>query len=170
MTMSSRHVAEKAQPTEKAIFAGGCFWCVEDGFEQAAGVLSARSGYTGGTAANPTYQQVCTGKTGHAEAVEVVFAPAKVTYEQLVRLFLEMHDPTQLDRQGPDIGAQYRSAIFYLNDQQQRTAEKLIGELRKGGRNVVTQLVAASTFWVAEEYHQDYMRKHEKDSHDRRAK
>lgn len=153
-------VAEKAQPTEKAIFAAGCFWCVEHRFEQAAGVLSVRSGYTGGTAANPTYEQVRTGATGHAEAVEVVFDPEKVSYERLVRLFFQMHDPTQLNRQGPDVGAQYRSAIFHLNEGQKRAAEKLIAELRKGGRNVVTQLVAASTFWVAEEHHQDYMRKH----------
>jgi len=163
-------VAEKAHPTEKAIFAAGCFWGVEHRFEQVAGVLSVHSGYTGGTAANPTYEQVCTGATGHAEAVEVVFDPAKVTYGQLVRLFFQMHDPTQLNRQGPDVGAQYRSAIFYLNEGQKRTAEKLIGELRKGGRDVVTQLVADPTFWDAEEYHQDYIRKHQKDSHDHRAK
>ena len=163
-------VAEKAQPTEKAIFAGGCFWGVEHRFEQAAGVLSVRSGYTGGTAANPAYEQVCTGATGHAEAVEVVFDPAKVTYEQLVRLFFQMHDPTQLNRQGPDVGTQYRSAIFYVDEEQKRIAEKLIGELRKGDRDVVTQLVAASTFWVAEEYHQDYIRKHRKDSQDHRSK
>lgn len=163
-------VAGKNQSTKKAIFAAGCFWCIEHSFEQVEGVLSARSGYTGGTVAKPTYEKVCTSKTGHAEAVEVVFDPAKVTYEQLVRLFFEMHDPTQLNRQGPDVGTQYRSAIFYVDDQQKRTAEKLIGELRKGGRDVVTQLVAASTFWMAEEYHQDYMRKHQKDSQDHPAK
>lgn len=157
-------VGQEKQTAQKAIFAAGCFWGVEHRFEQAAGVLSVHSGYTGGTVAKPTYEQVCTGKTGHAEAIEVVFDPAKVSYEQLARLFFQMHDSTQCNRQGPDVGTQYRSAIFYVNEAQKRTAEALIAQLREGGRDVATQLLPASTFWPAEEYHQDYLRKQEKGS------
>jgi peptide methionine sulfoxide reductase msrA/msrB len=146
--------------TQEAIFAGGCFWGVEHHFQQADGVVSATSGYTGGRVADPTYEQVCTGRTGHAEAVRVVFDPNRVSYEQLARLFFEIHDPTQRNRQGPDVGTQYRSAVFCLDEQQKRTAEKLIAELRANGYDVVTQVLPASEFYAAEEYHQDYVAKH----------
>ncbi|MBN1433449.1 bifunctional methionine sulfoxide reductase B/A protein, partial [Candidatus Fermentibacterales bacterium] len=112
---------------ETAIFAGGCFWGIEEALESVEGVVDATSGYTGGTTESPTYQEVCTGTTGHAEAVEVVFDPRVVSYEELARLFFEIHDPTTPDRQGPDIGSQYRSAIFYTSKQQRETAERLIG-------------------------------------------
>jgi len=147
----------KAVPvTQKAIFAGGCFWGVEYHFNKLKGVLSARSGYTGGLIDHPTYRQVCTGKTGHAEAIEVEFDPALVSYETLAKLFFEIHDPTELNRQGPDIGTQYRSALFYGDEAQKKEAEKLIGELKAKGYDVVTTVEKAGTFWPAEEYHQDY--------------
>ncbi|MCG3179027.1 MAG: Peptide methionine sulfoxide reductase MsrA [Phycisphaerae bacterium] len=148
--------------TETAIFAGGCFWGVEHHFDRLPGVIEAVSGYAGGTTDNPTYRDVCTDKTGHAEAVRIVFDPAKVTYEQLARLFFEIHDPTTVDRQGPDVGTQYRSAVFCENDAQKQVVEKLIGELKANGYKVVTQVVAAGSFkfYPAEDYHQDYFVKH----------
>ncbi len=146
--------------TAEAIFAGGCFWGVEHHFQQADGVISVTSGYTGGTVSEPTYRQVCTGRTGHAEAVRVAYDPTRVSYEQLAKLFFEIHDPTQLDRQGPDAGTQYRSAVFYANEEQKKTAEKLIGVLRDKGYKVVTQVVRAGKFYPAEESHQDYLKKH----------
>jgi peptide methionine sulfoxide reductase msrA/msrB len=148
-----------AAPTgnvQRAIFAGGCFWGVEYHFQQAAGVISTRVGYTGGHTGKPSYKQVCAGNTGHAEAVEVTFDAQKTSFEQLARLFFEIHDPTQVDRQGPDTGAQYRSAIFYLNEQQYETTEKLIGLLKGKGYRVATRVVPATEFWPAEEYHQRY--------------
>ena len=146
--------------TETAIFAGGCFWGVEKYFDKAPGVISATSGYTGGSFDNPTYEDVCTDKTGHAEAVQVVYDPTKTSYEKLAKLFFDIHDPTTLDRQGPDVGTQYRSAIFYENDQQKKIAEDLIKQLRDKGYKVVTQVAKASKFYPAEAYHQDYMKKH----------
>jgi len=146
--------------TEEAVFAGGCFWGVEHYLQEVDGVLSVTSGYTGGKTTSPGYRQVCSGKTGHAEAVRVVFEPKRVSYERLARLFFEIHDPTQLNRQGPDVGTQYRSAVFFLGEQQRRVVEKLIAELRANGYEVVTQVQAASQFYPAEEYHQDYLRKH----------
>jgi len=119
-------------------------------------VISVTSGYIGGHKDNPTYKEVCTGTTGHAEAVEIVFDPSKVTYEELARLFFEIHDPTQVNRQGPDIGMQYRSEIFYLNDNQKRIVENLIGILKAKGYNVATKVTKATTFWPAEDYHQRY--------------
>lgn len=145
--------------TQKAIFAGGCFWGVEYHFNKIKGVLSATSGYTGGLVEHPTYKQVCSGKTGHAEAVEIEFDPSLVSYETLARLFFEIHDPTQMNRQGPDRGTQYRSAIFYTDEEQKMVAKKLIGELERRGYHVVTTLEKAGTFWAAEDYHQDYYAK-----------
>ncbi|MEI7837509.1 MAG: bifunctional methionine sulfoxide reductase B/A protein [Planctomycetota bacterium] len=145
--------------TEEAIFAGGCFWGMEHFFGEVPGVISATSGYSGGTVANPTYRQVCTGTTGHAESVRVVFDPAKLSYEQLAKRFFEIHDPTQLNAQGVDVGTQYRSVAFYRDDAQKRAAEKLIGLLRTKGYQVVTELAPAAPFYPAEDYHQNYMGK-----------
>lgn len=147
--------AEEVNPG-RAIFAGGCFWGVEYYLQTAKGVLSATSGYIGGTRENPTYREVCDKTTGHAEAVEVYFDPAVTSFETLAKLFFEIHNPAQLNRQGPDIGDQYRTEIFYLNDEQKSVAEKLIAQLKKNGMEVVTKLTPATQFWPAEEYHQDY--------------
>jgi peptide methionine sulfoxide reductase msrA/msrB len=159
-SVSIAFVPAEKWPLERAIFAGGCFWGVEHLFREIPGVLTVRSGYTGGTAAKPTYEQVCTGKTGHAEAVEILFDPAKVSYEKLARRFFEIHDPTEKNRQGPDVGTQYRSAVFYTTPEQKKTAESLIALLGSRGYNVVTEVAPASTFWPAEQYHQDYFAKH----------
>ena len=146
-------------PAERAIFASGCFWGTEYHFQKAPGVISTTVGYTGGHVDNPTYRQVCTDKTGHAEAVEVVYDPSQTTYERLAKLYFETHDFTQLNRQGPDIGTQYRSAIFYVNEQQKQVASKLVEVLKHRGYKVVTQIVPADRFWTAEQYHQDYYQK-----------
>lgn len=150
--------AEQQPKTERVYFAGGCFWGVEYYFEKVKGVKSVTSGYMGGHTSNPTYEDVCSGTTGHAETVEVVFDPAQVSYEELARLFFEIHDPTQVNRQGPDVGEQYRSAIFYTTDKQKEIALKLIKILKEKGYNVATEVAKASTFWKAENYHQDYYR------------
>jgi peptide methionine sulfoxide reductase msrA/msrB len=142
--------------TAKAYFAGGCFWGVEYLMEQEDGVIGARSGYMGGHTENPTYREVCTGKTGYAETVEVEYDPSRIDFETLARFFFEIHDPTQVGRQGPDVGSQYRSAVFYTDEAQKKTAEKLIGILRDKGYDVVTEVVKAGTFYPAEDYHQDY--------------
>lgn len=143
----------------RAIFAGGCFWGVEDAFEKLDGVKAVVSGYTGGTLANPTYNQVTTGRTGHAEAVEVLYDPQKVSYESLARLFFEIHDPTQMNRQGPDVGTQYRSAVYYSTEAEKTTVEGLITKLKAKGWDVVTEIAPASVFYPAEDYHQDYTRR-----------
>ena len=156
-SLSLEFIPEKtSECTEEAIFAGGCFWGVEDAFQSVPGVCDAESGYTGGTVPNPTYEQVCTGGTGHAEAVRVTYDPAKVSFEELARLFFEIHDPTQINRQGPDIGTQYRSAIFYKDERQKATALSLMEKLREHGYAVATELLPASAFYPAEAYHQDF--------------
>jgi len=151
-----------AQKTEQAIFAAGCFWCTEEAFEKVEGVVSAVSGYTGGTVKNPSYEQVSSGRTGHAEAVEVTYDPAKVTYEQLLDVFWLNHDPTVTNRQFCDAGSQYRPAIFYLNDEQKRLAEasKAKWEQKKPFKQpIVTEITKAGPFYPAEAYHQDYYKK-----------
>jgi peptide methionine sulfoxide reductase msrA/msrB len=145
-----------------AIFAGGCFWGVEYFLQKAPGVISVTSGYTGGNVKNPTYQEVCTGNTGHAEAVKIVYDPDKTTYDKLLKLFMEIHDPTQIGGQGPDIGDQYRSEIFYMNDDQKSIADKDINLLKAGGFKIATKLTKASEFYPAEAYHQDYYFKNDK--------
>lgn len=154
-------VAE-ATTTRTAYFAGGCFWGVEYYLQNADGVLSTRVGYMGGHKEQPSYAEVCNHTTGHAEAVEVVFDPGKTSFETLARLFFEIHDPTQVDRQGPDIGDQYRSEIFYTDDEQKRTTEKLIKILEDKGFKIATKLTKAETFWSGEDYHQDYYAKNGK--------
>jgi peptide methionine sulfoxide reductase msrA/msrB len=154
--------AAKRVKTEKAIFASGCFWGTEYYMEKAPGVISTTVGFTGGIVDNPTYQQVSTGRTGHAESVQVVFDPNKTSYEKLAKLFFETHDFSQINRQGPDIGPQYRSAIFYLNDQQKEIAEKLVNILKEKGKMVATEITPAGKFWPAEEYHQQYYDKNGK--------
>ena len=139
-----------------AIFAGGCFWGVEYFMQKASGVISVTDGYTGGHVKNPSYKEVCTGTTGHAEAVKIIYDPKKTTYDRLLRLFLEIHDPTQSGGQGPDIGDQYRSEIFYLNEPQKETAEKDLKILQDKGFKTTTAVTKASDFYNAEDYHQDY--------------
>jgi len=153
---AARQGEENGMKTSFAHFAGGCFWGLEHLFEQKEGVVSAVSGYMGGTKDNPTYRQVCSGTTGHLESVEVEYDPSKISYEELARYFFEIHDPTQPNGQGPDIGAQYLSAIFYGNDNEKATAERLIGILKDKGYDVVTEVLPATEFWKAEDYHQDY--------------
>lgn len=142
--------------TDTALFASGCFWGTEYHLSKVDGVISTTVGYSGGHKDNPTYKEVCTGTTGHAETTQVIFDPAKVSYEELARLFFETHDPTQVNRQGPDIGTQYRSAIFYLSDEQKEIAEKLVTLLEEKGYDVATEITEATKFWEAENYHQDY--------------
>ncbi len=152
-------VMGKGIEAQAAIFAGGCFWGIEEGMRRVKGVISTETGYTGGATANPTYEQVQTGTTGHVEAVRIVFDPRVVSYEDLGRRFFEMHDPTQVDRQGPDVGTQYRSAIFYLSDHQREIARRLIDILRARGWRVATRLEPASRFHRAEEHHQQWIEK-----------
>jgi peptide-methionine (S)-S-oxide reductase len=147
---------------EKAIFAAGCFWGVEEEFRNTPGVVATTVGYTGGQVANPTYERVCGGNTGHAEAVEVEFDPEKVSFEQLLDIFWSTHDPTTVNRQGPDIGEQYRSAIFCLNSQQEEAARASKEKLQKSGKfskPIATQIVTATQFYRAEDYHQQYLAK-----------
>ncbi|MBA7632951.1 Peptide methionine sulfoxide reductase MsrA 2 [subsurface metagenome] len=148
---------------EVATLAGGCFWCIEAVFQEVESVESVISGYTGGTTVNPTYQQVCTGETSHAEAVQVTFDPAKISYREILEIFFFIHDPTTLNRQGADTGTQYRSAIFYHNEQQKAIAEELIGELNKARlwkKPIVTQIASLDKFYPAEDYHREYFSRH----------
>ncbi|MFB6154400.1 MAG: peptide-methionine (S)-S-oxide reductase MsrA [Haloferacaceae archaeon] len=147
---------------ENATLAGGCFWCVEAVFEELKGVESVTSGYAGGHVENPTYEEVCTGETGHAEVVQVEYDPDVVSYEQLLDVFFLVHDPTQLNRQGPDVGTQYRSAIFYHDDGQREVAERLIAELEEADAYddpIVTEVEPLEAFYEAAEYHQNYFEK-----------
>ena len=144
---------------EVATLAGGCFWCLEAVYDNLAGVEAVESGYMGGKTANPTYKQVCNGNTGHAEVVRVTFDPKLISFREILDVFFAIHDPTTLNRQGNDVGTQYRSAIFYHSPEQRAQAEAFIGELTAGkafGRPIVTEVVPAQTFYIAEDYHQEY--------------
>lgn len=148
--------------TQKATFGGGCFWGVEAAFRRVHGVLSTAAGYMGGTLKNPTYKDVCTDKTGHAEVVQVDYDPSKVSYDDLLKLFWELHDPTTLNRQGPDVGTQYRSVIFFHTPEQEAAARAYKEKLQRSGvynRPMMTQIAPASEFYRAEEYHQQYFDK-----------
>jgi peptide-methionine (S)-S-oxide reductase len=149
--------------TETAVLGGGCFWCLEAVYQEMDGVTGVRSGYMGGESVNPTYEQVCSGRTGHAEVVEVTFDPFVTSYREIVEVFFSIHDPTTLNRQGNDVGTQYRSVIFYRSDEQLRTAGEVIGELSRSGAwpdPIVTSVEPAAEFHVAEDYHQNYFRQH----------
>lgn len=159
-------VPKESQPimtTETAYFAGGCFWGVEHGFQMIPGVIDVASGYQQGSVENPTYKQVCTGSTGHAESVRVIFNPATVSYETLLRFFMALHDPTQLNRQGPDFGTQYRSGVYTVGDEQLATAKRVLADLQASpafaNRRIVTEVEPSKTFYPAEDYHQDYVEK-----------
>lgn len=150
---------------EKATFGAGCFWHVEEAFRHIDGVVSTRVGYMGGDTKSPSYREVCTHTTGHAEVVEVIYDPARVSYDRLLAVFWEEHDPTSVNRQGPDVGDQYRSAIFYHTEEQRKKAERSKEALQKSRRYklpVATDITPATTFWMAEEYHQQYLEKHGK--------
>jgi len=147
------------QNLDTATLAGGCFWCIEAIYQQVDGVVTAKSGYTGGEIANPTYREVCSGLTGHAEAIQIVYDPKKVTFAKLLEVFFTVHDPTSLNRQGADVGTQYRSAIFFHNSDQKKVAETVMAKLNSSGTwtsSIVTEVTAAQPFYVAEDYHQNY--------------
>ncbi len=151
---------------EKAIFAAGCFWHVEEIFSKVPGVIKTKVGYTGGSTKNPTYKEVTSGSTNHAEAIEITFDPSKISYEKLLDVFWKMHDPTTLNKQGPDIGTNYRSAIFYLDENQKQIALKSKQEFQKKlDRPIVTKIVKATDFYPAEEYHQKYFEKQGRSCH-----
>jgi peptide-methionine (S)-S-oxide reductase len=153
----------RAVSLEAATLAGGCFWCLEAVFREVDGIENVVSGYTGGTSINPTYEQVCTGETGHAEAVQVSFNPSRISYREILEIFFSVHDPTTLNRQGPDVGTSYRSAVFYHNERQKAVVEELIGELNKAHlweKPIVTQIVPLDIFYPAEDYHREYFSRH----------
>jgi peptide methionine sulfoxide reductase msrA/msrB len=161
----TRAAADSGTKVETATFAAGCFWGIEDKFGKLPGVVETAVGYSGGKTENPSYKQVCSDKTGHAESVRVTFDPAQTSYEDLVRAFFDFHDPTQLNRQGPDVGTQYRSVIFYHDEEQKTTAEKVRAELETKGRftkKIVTDIVPEADFYRAEEYHQKYYDKNKR--------
>jgi peptide-methionine (S)-S-oxide reductase len=148
--------------TKKATFAAGCFWGVEASFRRVKGILSTQVGYSGGHVANPSYREVCTGKTGHAESVRLEYDPDLISYEELLEIFWDIHDPTSSNRQGPDIGSQYRSVIFYHDEDQRKSAKKSVARLQRSGeykRDIVTEIVPAAEFYPAEDYHQRYYEK-----------
>jgi len=148
--------------TDRATFGAGCFWGVEAAFRKIKGVVSTTVGYSGGSSKNPAYKDVCSGRTGHAEAVQVEYDPSKTSYEELLNVFWSVHDPTQLNRQGPDVGTQYRSAIFFYNAEQEAAAKAAKAHLERSGRYrkpIVTEIIPASEFYMAEEYHQQYFEK-----------
>ena len=145
---------------EKALLAAGCFWGVEEVFRTTNGIIDTKVGYSGGHKINPTYEEVCTGNTNHAEVVKVEYDESVITYEQILNIFFDNHNPTQLNRQGPDVGTQYRSSIFYLNDNQKSQAEQKIYSLQQNfNNNIVTEIKKATEFYLAEEYHQEYVAK-----------
>ena len=161
----STHVPSPV-PTEGApgvaLFGGGCFWCLDAVFRELKGVTAVESGYAGGKTANPNYEDICTGRTGHAEVVRITFDPSLLSFRDLLTVFFTIHDPTTVNRQGNDVGTQYRSAIFFHNEDQRKIAERVLAEVDKSGRwpaKVVTQIVPAATFYPAEGYHQDYLQK-----------
>jgi len=159
MTVSDNMTAHNQKQAAQAIFGGGCFWCVEAVFQSVKGVLSVESGYAGGTVANPTYEQVCTGSTGHAEVCQIAYDPGQVSYRELLEVFWQTHDPTTPNRQGNDVGPQYRSIIFYHTPEQKELAEKYKRELDAAGlwsSPLVTEIVPFTAFYKAEDYHQDY--------------
>ncbi len=161
-SVSLKFVQKEGELTEKATFAAGCFWGVEEAFRTLKGVVSTRVGYTGGKSKNPTYQDVCSGRTGHAEVVEIMFDPSRISYEELLGVFWRTHDPTTLNRQGPDVGEQYRSVIFFHSRKQETAAKRSKEELENSGKYknpIVTQIVPVSEFYEAEEYHQHYLQK-----------
>ena len=158
-SISLNFTSAESNKLDTGFFAGGCFWGMEYEYKRLKGVKSVKVGYMGGHTSNPTYKEVCTGKTGHYETTEVVFDPSQVSYENVAKYFFEIHDPTQSNGQGPDIGEQYLSVLFYKNDSEKATAEKLIGILKNKGYKVATKLLKAGTFWKAEDYHQDYYSK-----------
>jgi peptide-methionine (S)-S-oxide reductase len=158
----------KSAKTEVATLAGGCFWCLEAIFVEVDGVEDVISGYTGGTSVNPTYQEVCTNTTGHAEAIQLTFDPGKISYREILEIFFSVHDPTTLNRQGEDVGTQYRSAIFYHNERQRATAEALIRELNEANlwdKPIVTQVAPLDKFYPAEDYHREYFSRHPEQSY-----
>jgi peptide-methionine (S)-S-oxide reductase len=160
-------MTEKAK-AEIATLAGGCFWCLEAVFREVDGIEDVISGYTGGTTVNPTYQEVCTNTTGHAEAVQLTFDPGKISYREILQIFFSVHDPTTLKRQGEDVGTQYRSAIFYHNDRQRAIAEALIKELKEAHlwkKPIVTQIAPLDKFYPAEDYHREYFSRHPEQSY-----
>lgn len=160
--LSMQDTNAQKQKTLKATFGMGCFWCSEALFQRLTGVSNVKSGYEGGDIANPTYEEVCTGTTNHAEVIEMEYDPAKISYDELLEVFWKSHDPTTLNRQGADVGTQYRSVVFYHNDEQKAIAEKYKAELNKTnafGKPVVTEIAKAEPFYVAENYHQDYYNK-----------
>ena len=157
--LSMQDAEAQKQKLQKATFGMGCFWCTEALFQRLNGVSNVKSGYEGGDVPNPTYEEVCTGTTNHAEVIEVTYDPAKISYDELLEVFWKSHDPTTLNRQGADVGTQYRSVIFYHSDEQKEIAEKYKAALNKDnafGKPVVTVIVKAEPFYVAENYHQDY--------------
>lgn len=160
--LSLNQANAQGKKTEKATFGMGCFWCTEAIFQRLKGVISVKSGYEGGTLSNPTYEEVCTGATGHAEVLEITYNPMVISYDELLEVFWKSHDPTTLNRQGADSGTQYRSVIFYHSAEQKALAEKYKAELNKTnayGKKVVTAIEAAKPFYVAENYHQNYFNK-----------